>query len=191
MTKWQLTIIYVMCLGYALIRYSFFGPIASVHWPAYIANKSFALFAIVMLLLSCYAYFKGQQEQHRAFGRIAWHMMVIHIGLSVVLFSPGYYRAFYGANALRLSLLGELVLISGVLAIVMFWQIPKYSGVIQHRLKQLGCALAFGHILPTSVPSKWLQPTEWYGYLPPIGLVTAIMALLAFLYMTRYRQKNH
>lgn len=177
--------IFIFCLSiaYAMIRYSYFGPVDSVHWPAFILNKAVAVFAVAMLCYSGWHYCVGQREVSKSDGRIAWHAALIHSGLSLALLSPSYYAKFYLDG--RYNLAGEILIAFGVMSLYCLWQIGHHNGRRQHRLKQAACLLALAHLLPMA--SGWLTPSAWHGAMPPMSLISALLCSGALLSYARYK----
>jgi len=169
--------------AYAVIRYSFFGPVSVEHWPSYITNKAISVFAVSLLALSAWNYMKGRNECSRIQGRLVWHAALIHSGLSLALLKTDYYPAFFSLKGM--SVMGELVLVLGIVGTYALWQIPHHKGINHHRFKQLACALTLLHLLPMS--SNWFGIGSWYGYMPPLSLISAIFASTALLLYWRYR----
>lgn len=185
----KLTIIFLLCLAYTMMRYAYFGPIEAPNWPAYLVNKAVSIFAVAVFCYSSFAYFRGNLVLSRQLGRIVWQAAVIHILLSLALLNPGYYRGFYGQTALRLGYIGEFMMLFGSLAIFMMWQIPKTRDDVQHRYKQLAAILVFLHIIPTSITSEWHVPSVWFGHLPPIGLIGGLLSLITIVLIWQYRSE--
>lgn len=187
----SLVAIYLACLAYTLTRYAYFGPIEPPNWPAYLINKSVSIFAVATFCYSSFAYFKGNHELSKQLGRIVWQAAVLHLLLSLALLNPGYYRGFYGQTALRFGYIGEFMMLFGSLSIFMMWQIPKTRELVQHRYKQLAAILVFLHILPTSITSEWHIPANWFGSLPPIGLIGGVASFITIILIWKYRAETN
>lgn len=170
---------------YAIIRYSFFGPIGMEHWPSYITNKAISVFAVGLLALSAWNYAQGRKESSRQQGRLVWHAALIHSGLSLALLQADYYPAFFSTKGM--NAMGELVILFGVIGTYALWQISHHSGINHHRFKQLACAFALLHLLPMS--TSWFTIEGWYGFMPPLSLISAIFASTALLLYWRYRSE--
>jgi hypothetical protein len=134
---------------------------------------------VSLLFLSAWHYRQGDLKASKKVGRVVWHVVILHIGLSLALLSPEYYKKFYGQT--RLNLNGELIIACGVFATYCFWLIPKLARrlALQHRIKLLAIALVLGHLIPMG--SSWLTPSQWHGLMPPISLVSAGACLFALL----------
>jgi hypothetical protein len=179
----KLTFIFLLCLAYTYIRYALFGPTDISQWPAFLFNKSISFYAVMILCLSAWLYKNGELQQSKKMGRIVWHAAVIHIGLSLALLSPDYYKKFYDEDSLTLN--GEFIMLFGVLAAYSFWQIPNFAKnlSVQYKIKLSACLLALGHIIPMG--SSWLTPAAWHGGMPPVSLLSALLCVLAFVFMLK------
>lgn len=187
-TPWRSAlIVFLLCGIYALLRYSFFGPVEPQHWPTYISNKAISVFAVCMLALSGWNYVKGRSCRSKQQGRMAWHAALIHSGLSLALLNEDYYPKFFAENGMNFW--GESVVLFGVLATYVLWQVGKLCGLPHHQFKRLACGLVLLHLLPMF--SSWLTPTQWYGFMPPMSLISAIAAGTALLLYWRHRQISH
>jgi len=160
-------------LGYAISRYLLLGDVAFTQLPVFIANKAIALFALLLLFASSLAHQRGQKLNARRLGHGAWHAGLVHLGLSLAIFSPAYYDNFFDQQ--QLSLAGELLVLFGVLAGYLFWRLSEAQS---HRLIWLKLALyslLAGHLLPMG--GSWLSPSLWPGGLPPISLLAFALLL--------------
>ena len=183
-THWKLPAsIFALCLAYALIRYSVFGPVPVDHWPAYIFNKAVSVFAIAMLAISAWHYRQGKKELSKLEGRWVWHGIVIHSLLSLGLLNSDYYPKFFAAEGM--NLLGEWVLLLGVMGSYVAWQISHHHGIAHHRLKRWLCALGGLHLIPMA--SSWAAPASWHGSMPPMSLISFLIAVLALFFYWRYK----
>ncbi|MAZ88447.1 MAG: hypothetical protein CL693_12465 [Cellvibrionaceae bacterium] len=186
-TPWRSAVfVFVLCGIYALLRYSFFGPVEPQHWPTYISNKAISVFAVCMLALSGWNYAKGYTLRSKQQGRMVWHAALIHSGLSLALLNGDYYPKFFADNGM--NFLGESVILCGVLASYALWQVGNLCGLRHHQFKCLACALALLHLLPMS--ASWITPMQWYGFMPPMSLISALAAGTALLLYWRYRQPD-
>ena len=176
----KLIFIFCFCLIYTFVRYAYFGTVEAAHWPAFLLNKTISFYAVTILCWSAWCYQQRKLEQSKQMGRIVWHAVIIHIGLSLTLVSADYYQKLFSDNGFNLN--GEIIMLLGVLAAYSFWQIPKFAHNLayQHRIKLAACLFALGHIIPLG--SSWFEPTTWYGNMPPISLLSAACCLLAFAF---------
>lgn len=176
----KLIFIFCFCLVYTFVRYAYFGTVEVAHWPAFLLNKTISFYAVAVLCWSAWCYQQGKLDQSKKMGRVVWHSVIIHIGLSLTLISPAYYQKFFSENGF--TLYGEIIMLLGVLAAYSFWQIPKFAHSLahQHRIKLAACLFALGHLIPMG--SSWLEPATWHGTMPPISLLSAVCCLLAFVF---------
>jgi hypothetical protein len=108
-------------------------------------------------------------------------LVLIHVLMSLILFSPAVYGNFFDENA-TLTLLAGLSMVAGIVAFVVLW---GYNLSFQTHLREdkafiqfitsrkfLLFALTLGaaHLFFMGY-SGWLNPSDWHGGLPPISLV--------------------
>jgi len=115
-------------------------------------------------------------------------LIIIHVFLSLSILQPEYFSKFYGADG-KLNLIGELSMLFGGLGLAMMWMVNRFfslSGTINQKpesrqqfkkLINLAIIAGFMHTLIMGINS-WLTPSAWYGYLPPITLLVALVFLL-------------
>ena len=97
-----------------------------------------------------------------------------------------FVAAAYGVGAISAS----AMMLFGSLSIFMMWQIPKAKELVQHRYKQLAAILVFLHIIPTSITSEWHIPANWFGSLPPIGLIGGGASFITIILIWKYRTET-
>lgn len=178
-----MALILIAAFAYAIARYGIWGPVPTTHFPAYITNKAIAVFAVGVLALSAYNYAKARYRCSKAQGRVVWHAALIHSALSLALLSEDYYPAFYAIKGMNGN--GELALVFGVFCTYALWQVTHHSGLNHHRFKRLACLFAFLHLLPMS--PNWISTDSWYGSMPPLSLISALLALTALILYWRHR----
>ncbi len=179
----KVTAIFIFTYLYAIIRYNVFGEVSWNQLPSYISNKAIAWSAVVFLLITGWHHFKKNHAATTAWGRLAFHFSVVHIFLSLMLFSEPYYAKFF--SGAHLSFSGELMILSGVLAAYTMYRIKrsKMQDSASTRFELLTIAAVGIHLFSMGLPG-WLEPTQWYGSLPPVSLWSFFTVLAAgFLYI--------
>lgn len=159
-------------LVYATIRYIVFGTVAINQLPTFIVNKAISFSAAWFLFLSAYSQWRGS-DHSSAYGRYAWHCLLLHIVLSFAVLSPAYFQKFYEGALLNMA--GELLILFGALGSYCFYRLRE----ARHNtaLKALSSALLLAHLLP--MWGSWLSPQTWLGSLPPISLLSALFSFAA------------
>ena len=194
-------LILLLCFTYAACRYVVFGDIAVDQLPAFIANKAFA-FTIAALLLM--AAIKARSESYGTnndatnsssvinsasvinYGRWAWQLLILHGLMSSVLFSAQHYPKFFDQGIANLT--GQLVILAGVLAALGFYRLQKFQAQglsNSESLKGLCALLLAAHVVAMS--GSWLSPEKWPGYLPPVSLLSFLLATTAAILFFRRR----
>jgi hypothetical protein len=121
--------VFVLALVYAIFRYLVFGLVAVANLPCYVANKAFALSSVLALCAAAYHLYWGRTHAQRDWFSFFKLTLFVHLSLSVVTYSPAYYPKMFAG--LKMSLYGELFMLSGVLAVslLMFNTIIKDSTI--------------------------------------------------------------
>ena len=107
--------------------------------------------------------------------------------MSLIILSPSYYPKFYHGDMMNFK--GELSMLMGVLSLF-FFTIPAIAtipfmqeavGIKKWQKGQsmgyLGLITALLHVVVMGV-STWLNVDTWPGYLPPITMIAAIIAIV-------------
>lgn len=172
----------VFCVVYAIARYIVFGDVAIEQLPAFVANKGLSFSSAALLFLSAMMLFRSKAEPDSSsrvlslqFGRWAWHCVLLHVVLSLALLSPAYYGKFFEQGLLNLK--GELIILFGVLAVYCFYRLQSLGENL--LLKVLCSALLTAHLLP--MWGKWFSPQAWYGFMPPISMLSCSLSVAALV----------
>lgn len=194
-TKW-LTLTLLFFTIYAILRYILFKGVDPIHFPLYIVNK-IASTSGLFLLASSYAigkirWWKFQNEQGKNqlikfAGLMGFSLSAIHVFMSLVILTPAYYPKLYHGEMMNLS--GELSMLMGVLSLF-FFTIPAITTIpfMQEavgikkwqkgqRMGYLGLLTALLHVVTMGI-SGWLKVDTWPGYLPPITMIAAVIAIV-------------
>ena len=180
-----ITIALVFGLAYAIVRYHVAGPVPWKDFPFFILNKGISLSAFV--LLTCNFGFgplknlgvkvpEGWLNARKALGMTGFLLVLIHVLMSFMLFSPSVYGKFFETLLAGLSMLG------GVLAFVVLW---AFNLSFQTHLREdqafirfitsrkfllIAMLLGAAHLLFMGYEG-WLNPSAWHGGIPPVSLV--------------------
>jgi hypothetical protein len=111
-------------LGYAILRYHIAGPVSWKDLPFFILNKGLSLSAFILLTMN-FAFGparnlgmkvpEGWLNARMAIGITGFLLVLIHVLMSLMLFSPAVYGKFFDANA-TLTLNAGLSMFAGVVA---------------------------------------------------------------------------
>ncbi|PWJ41778.1 hypothetical protein [Sediminitomix flava] len=189
-------IIIISCfisIAYAIIRYHILGEILWKDLPIYILNKGIALSAFILL---CINFSIGPIQNlginvpqkfmnaRKGIGTIVFLLTLVHVCMSVLLFTPTVYKQFFLENG-TLTLSGGISLLGGIIGFILLW---VYDSVFKTSLKEERQFIAFFRsrkfILTATITggihlffmglNGWMTPEKWYGGLPPISLIGII-----------------
>lgn len=190
----------LLSLGYAILRYHIAGPVPWKDLTFFILNKGICLSAFILLVMN---FSLGPAKNlglnvppswlnaRMAIGIVGFLMVLVHVLMSFLLFSPAVYGQFFDAHN-TLTATAGLSMFFGVLAFVVLWgynlafktnlrEDKKFIEFITSR-KFLLWALLLGaaHLLFMGY-SGWLNPVSWHGGLPPISLVAFSIFLFGYV----------
>ncbi|MEI8272920.1 MAG: hypothetical protein WCG08_09885 [Paludibacter sp.] len=157
---------------YSLIRYNVFGKVSYVDIPTYILNKSVAFTIIILLPFILFFKAKKMDVHLKILKQSLQFLLLIHVLLSVCLLSPSYYSKLFIGN--KLSLFGNLAILTGVLAISLsiLYQ-SKINYIVLYALVALHLIFIGG--------KGWFEPSKWYGYLAPISLICFLILIVVMI----------
>lgn len=194
-TKWlSLTLLFFIL--YATVRYIIFKGVDPIHYPIYILNKVAATAGLFFLAMS-YSWTKvawlhlKNKTLNASFmkylGLLGFSFAAIHVFMSLVILNPAYFAKFYAGEMMNLK--GELSMLMGVLSLF-FFTIPAITSIPfmqeafgikkwqkRQRIGYWGLLLALCHVVVMGF-SGWFKVDDWPGYLPPITLLAAIIAIV-------------
>ncbi len=190
----------LFAIGYAVLRYHIAGPVPWKDFPMFILNKALCLAGFVLLTFNFtlgplnslgVPVSHGWLESRKALGMTGFLLVLIHVLMSFMWFSPSIYGKFFAANG-SLTLLAGLAMLFGVLAFVFLWGynlsfqtfLREDTAFIQFitSRKVLLFALVLGglHLFFMGYEG-WLKPAGWHGGLPPISLVAFTFFAVGYL----------
>jgi len=177
-------------IGYAILRYHIAGPVPWKDLSFFVLNKGICLSAFILLTMNFgFGPAKnlgipvpaGWLNARMAIGVTGFLLVLVHVLMSLLLFSPASYGKFYDANT-TLTLTAGLSMFTGVLAFVVLWgynlsfkttlrEDKAFIQFITSRKFLLWAMLLGGAHIFFMGYSGWLTPSGWHGGLPPISLV--------------------
>lgn len=168
----KLSIVFGCTLLYAILRYNIFGTIPLTDIPTLIVNKAIAFSMIIILLRAFISRIKNRYESFYSLVRVFKIFAIIHVLISVSLFSCQYYPKLFIDE--KLSLYGNLAVLLGVLTFV-------YTVNKRYRIQNLVVfALAALHLFFIGAKT-WLDVSKWYGMMPPITLICFLILITLIL----------
>ncbi len=185
-----ITITLIFGLAYAVVRYHIAGPVPWKDFPFFILNKGISLSAFILLTLNFglgplnnlgVNVSEGWLNARKALGMTGFLLVLIHALLSFMLFSPSVYGKFFEADG-TLTLLAGLSMLGGVLAFVVLWaynlsfqtflrEDQAFIRFITSRTFLLFAMILGGAHVVFMGYEGWLNPSGWYGGIPPVSLV--------------------
>ena len=145
--------------------------------------------SVFFLFLTAVNYKKGRIEKIRFWGNASLHFAYIHIVLSLAILSKVYFPKFFHTD--KMNLTGELTILLGVLAAYSFWRISNAGSDFKQRkiFQLLSGFLLTGHLVAMGF-TNWLNIGKWYGGLPPISLVSVVLALMSLILFLKAGYEN-
>ena len=180
----------VFAVAYAIVRYHLAGPVPWTDLPLFVLNKGISLGAFILLTLNFslgplnnigFKVADSWLDARKALGMTGFLLVLIHVLISFLLFSPAVYGKFFDADG-GLTALTGLSMLGGVLGFFFLW---GYNLSFQTFLREdqnfirlitsRGCllvALTLGglHLIFMGYEG-WMHPSAWHGGMPPVSLV--------------------
>lgn len=192
-------ITFTLSLLYAFMRYNVVRDVPLINFPLYIANKSIAMEATILIgisfLLGPLARFRKSfvesLELRKGLGLWGFGMASFHAIASLLLLSPAYYQRLYG-EAGKLTLQAEGFLAFGILAflvfaIVSFTSIPGVSSNLDpakwktiQRLGYIGYIFVLSHVAILGYKG-WSRADSYQYGLASISLVSVMFIVFVLL----------
>jgi hypothetical protein len=180
----KLIIILLISLIYTIVRYIIFGNVSLIQIPVYLVNKSVAMASVSFMFFAALNYKRQKENQARFWGKASLHSTIMHILLSLAILSKDYYPKFFATQ--KMNLTGELTIMFGVIATCFFLMTSNDKTIsIGPRLLQFFAVLfVLGHLLSMGL-GGWLAVDEWNGGLPPISLISFILATINLVLLSK------
>ncbi len=185
----QLLTMFFLTAVYAVIRYAGFGHVSLVHLPVYIMNKAICMTAAESLFMAAIGVMRSERDAVRFWANACSQLVFVHVLLSLGILSKGYYTHFFDGD--RMSLTGEMVLLTGALAVYCFWrlQAARTKPVFRHTLTILACAFVAGHLFVMGY-NDTLQVQKWNGGLPPMSMLSFLLAVASLIVFLSAKEKR-
>ena len=186
---------------YAIIRYHIFNGVP-LSYIIDVLNKGIALAAILLIALSLSIgplarrfpnKFGRIEIGKRLFGLWGFTLSFFHTLISLLILKPNHYKIFY--SFLKMNVLGEFVLISGFISLLLIGlafitSFPHLFPFSQKsfRLTQfagyIGCVVAGLHVFPIGV-NQWTQISSWPGNMVPITFISFFAVIITVILRTQ------
>jgi hypothetical protein len=174
---------------YAIVRYAGFANVSPVHIPVYLLNKGISMTAAYALLMAALGLFRAQKEVFDFWRKACMNLAFIHVLLSLAILSKGYFPKFFAGD--MMSLTGEITLLLGALGVYCFWRLLTFEMEphVRRIMISSASALVAGHLFVMGYDG-WLAVQKWNGGLPPITLLSFLLAVSSFAVFIRVSKKN-
>ena len=190
----------LLAIGYSILRYHIAGPVPWKDFPFFILNKGLCLAAFLLLVTNFslgplnnlgLSVPEGWLNARKAMGMTGFLLVLVHVFISFLLFSPAVYGKFFMGDG-SLTLPAGLSMLAGIAAFVVLW---GYNMSFQTFLREDKAFIAFitsrrfmlfalllGAIhLFFMGYEGWLKPSGWHGGLPPISLVAFTFFIVGYI----------
>ena len=177
------TLIFVLSFVYAIVRYHVFHEVPWAHFPLFIANKAISLSGLVFLGM---ALVQQDKLDRKAFGQWGAALIGAHILISFLIMNEHYFAKFFIANG-EYTFQAELSMLAGVIGAIFMCALllSPPSSTSGHLSLRLGWGRAILICAAVHLAfmgyTSWLAPEDWPGYMPPITLISLIVAVYFFV----------
>lgn len=191
----------LLSIGYAIMRYHILGPVPWKDLAFFTLNKGISLSAFLLLIFN-FSFGpmnnlgikvpESYLNARKAIGMTGFLLVLIHVLISFMIFSPEVYKQFFLENG-TLTLAGGLSMIGGVIAFVILWaynlsfqthmrEDTQFIQFITSRRFMLTAMLFTLIHLFFMGYEGWLKPAGWHGGLPPISLVSFSFFVIGYIF---------
>ncbi len=178
---------------YSLLRYNVFGDTPWEDLPLFVMNKVFALTSIILFSYYQFSIIKSEWDESKIIRDYAVIFGVFHILISTIIISPAYFPKFF--NALKFNLIGELSLFLGVIAsgllLILFskniLESVKNKAEFNNRIAKSFFVFTAAHVIIMGYKG-WFEPSSWQGWLPPITLLSFVVAVIPLVYKIIFKK---
>ena len=147
-------------------------------WPFYTLNKAFAVTALVLLVVAAARRRLNPDQSIAPVMEIAASFILIHIIVSLTLFTPAYYGTLFTAG--RLTVFAGTSMMVGAIATAMMVAGGRKRGDQRSNGAVPALAvIAFASGLHAGMlgVAGWFTPAKWPGMMPPITLISFLIGL--------------
>ncbi len=170
-------------LAYAVVRYNVFKGVSWEQLPIYVTNKAIAVAGLVLLGMSRLVVEIRRRKQLGLAGAL---LTGLHVILSFMLLEPAYFAQHYLPSGM-MRWTGEASMLAGAIATALVGSLvyattnrpvdTQVRGVsLLPGVARVVLALVAAHVALLGV-SVWLDVGSWPGRLPPITLLSFLLAL--------------
>ncbi|MGE3808644.1 MAG: hypothetical protein AB7K24_28595 [Gemmataceae bacterium] len=192
---WNAAAVFALCTTYAIVRYTILGPVSYEQLPLYVVNKGASFAGLILLVWA-----GGQRDplSRRLLGVQAFALIALHVVLSLMLLTPGYFPKFFQSTGL-MTWQSEASMLTGAIGFLMMCRLliasesqeeqPVRRGSLLPGVGRTVMMLAALHVALMGYQG-WLTPEKWFGGMPPITLLSFLAALLPFVWRRRNGEQS-
>ena len=196
----HITIVFLVSVIYAIIRYNVFGKVPNSAIPLFVFNKAISMLALYFLGLSFFHSFnqKNKKNTSKYYGLMGLYASWIHIIFSLVNYLLGHYQKLRLPSGHFLNTTGIIAILAGIICTIFLYKIWKMRKTCRinwfqrlNLLAKYSFMAIFIHLLFLG-GSSWMNTSNWPGYLPPITLLSVLFVLfiLFVLFFYSHLSKN-
>jgi hypothetical protein len=183
---------------YATLRYVIFGPYTLHSIPLFILNKSLAFSSVIFIFVLTVK--KITFLSRGIIGITSYIIAIFHGILGAILIPSSYFKKYFNPEGEMLVSFAAMIFF-GVLALLLMVFINKiisfgkkdkkfYNAFWFHKIFLFLLAIISLHVFVFCI-KDWFNFKNWYGYMPPISLLSFILLFFATLgFLNRVFEKN-
>lgn len=176
---------------YATARYNIFKGVPWTDWPTYVLNKAFALSAITLLAIAVIRQRMTREYSAAQTMYMAGVFAALHVVLSLTVLTPAYFEKFFQQGKFTAAAGWSMAL--GVIAAVMMAFNARANGgqgSNGKRKKLVILAILIGLHAMLQGFAGWFVPAQWPGMLPPITLISCLLAVATAVIVLRSKRNE-
>ncbi|MCX7697311.1 MAG: hypothetical protein N2Z72_06430 [Bacteroidales bacterium] len=170
-----IVVIFLLTFAYAFIRYVTFGNMTPENIPLVITNKAIAFTLPFIFLILSIKYANNRtvdQTNHDALRQMSF----FHIILSILILSKDLLPKFISNDSYSFD--GSFSLLGGIITYFLVRGLKNYQTMLIFSLFLKLHIFFIGY-------KNWLNPSVWFGYLPPITMICFILLIVADVILVR------
>ncbi len=173
--------IYFFTAFYTIVRYHLFGGVLWKDLPVFTLNKIVIFSAMItsIVLLND----NITQQEKRFFYKTIYISVALHLLLSLQVLKPYYLKDFFDAKG-GYSFWGNWSLLWGILAAMIFF-LGKKTNILSGFFVQFFFIFVGLHLIFIGFNS-WIEPSMWYGGMPPVTLLSFLIIAYRLWHNNKY-----
>ena len=155
-------LVLLLSYGYAIVRHNVMGDVPGEDIPLFVLNKALAYAGLLNLGI---AGLQSNARQRHQLGMGAIWLLMLHVIISLVLFSPSYYpKFFHDSENSRLTFNTSLSLLAGAIAFVCLLHLLRTS-ITKHNGTETSLIRGLGRItiLLAALHTTFMGYKNWFS----------------------------